>query len=41
MSANDVVSAEAQRAKRLVAIDFEHKIKEIAELNDGSSQALC
>jgi hypothetical protein len=33
-----IAAAEAQKAKRLVAIDFEHKVKEIAELNDVLSQ---
>jgi hypothetical protein len=29
-----IAAAEAQKAKRLVAIDFDHKIKEIAELSE-------
>src|SRR5271168_1082612 len=29
-----IAAAEAQKAKRIVALDFEHKVKEIAELNE-------
>jgi hypothetical protein len=28
-----IAAAEAQKAKRLVAVDFDHKVKEIADLN--------
>jgi hypothetical protein len=33
-----IAAAEAQKAKRLVAVDFEAKVKEIAELNDVLKQ---
>jgi hypothetical protein len=33
-----IAAAEAQKAKRLVAIDFENKVKEIAELSDVLKQ---
>src|SRR5271163_2322375 len=33
-----IAATEAQKAKRLVAIDFEHKVKEIADLNEVLKQ---
>src|SRR5271170_2433607 len=33
-----IAAAEAQKAKRLVAIDYEHKVKQIAELNEVLKQ---
>jgi hypothetical protein len=33
-----IAAAEAQKAKRLVAIDFDHKVKEIADLNEVLKQ---
>ena len=31
---DSIAAAEAQKAKRMIAIDLEHKVKEIAELNE-------